>query len=42
MSKMSFCFSVTPKEVENLVVEGAGGWMVPVHRTCFVSDFAVL
>jgi len=27
--------------VEHIVVEGVGGWMVPIHRDYFVSDLAV-
>jgi dethiobiotin synthetase len=27
--------------VEHVIVEGTGGWMVPIHRNYFVSDLAV-
>jgi dethiobiotin synthetase len=27
--------------VEHVIVEGTGGWMVPIHRDYFVSDLAV-
>jgi dethiobiotin synthetase len=29
------------KRVEHVMVEGTGGWMVPIHRNYFVSDLAV-
>ena len=28
-------------KVEDVFVEGTGGWMVPIHRNYFVSDLAV-
>jgi dethiobiotin synthetase len=28
--------------VEHVIVEGAGGWMVPIRRNYFVSDLAVM
>lgn len=33
-------FRSLQKRVEYLIVEGAGGWMVPIDRNCFVSDLA--
>jgi dethiobiotin synthetase len=34
-------FHSLQKRVEHVIVEGTGGWMVPIHRNYFVSDLAV-
>ena len=34
-------FHSLKKRVEHVIVEGTGGWMVPIHRDYFVSDLAV-
>jgi len=34
-------FHSLQNRVEHVVVEGTGGWMVPIHRNYFVSDLAV-
>jgi len=34
-------FHSLQNRVEQVVVEGTGGWMVPIHRNYFVSDLAV-
>ena len=34
-------FDALQNRVEHIIVEGAGGWMVPIHRDYFVSDLAV-
>jgi dethiobiotin synthetase len=34
-------FHSLQKRVEHVIVEGTGGWMVPIHRDYFVSDLAV-
>ena len=34
-------FHSLEKRVEHVIVEGTGGWMVPIHRDYFVSDLAV-
>jgi dethiobiotin synthetase len=34
-------FHSLQNRVEHVVVEGTGGWMVPIHRHYFVSDLAV-
>jgi dethiobiotin synthetase len=34
-------FNALQNRVEHIIVEGAGGWMVPIHRDYFVSDLAV-
>src|SRR4030095_232532 len=33
-------FHSLQNRVEHVVVEGTGGWMVPIHRNYFVSDLA--
>jgi dethiobiotin synthetase len=33
-------FHSLQNRVQHVVVEGAGGWMVPIHRNYFVSDLA--
>ena len=33
-------FETLQKRVEHVLVEGVGGWMVPIRRDYFVSDFA--
>jgi dethiobiotin synthetase len=34
-------FHFLQNRVEYVIVEGTGGWMVPIHRNYFVSDLAV-
>ena len=34
-------FHSLQNRVEHVIVEGTGGWMVPIHRDYFVSDLAV-
>ena len=34
-------FHSLQNRVEHVIVEGTGGWMVPIHRNYFVSDLAV-
>jgi dethiobiotin synthetase len=34
-------FHSLQNRVEQVIVEGTGGWMVPIHRNYFVSDLAV-
>ena len=34
-------FHSLQKRVQHVIVEGTGGWMVPIHRNYFVSDLAV-
>jgi dethiobiotin synthetase len=34
-------FHALQNRVEHVVVEGTGGWMVPIHRDYFTSDLAV-
>ncbi|MGB9474400.1 MAG: ATP-dependent dethiobiotin synthetase BioD [Candidatus Udaeobacter sp.] len=34
-------FHTLQNRVEHVIVEGVGGWMVPIHRDYFVSDLAV-
>jgi dethiobiotin synthetase len=34
-------FHSLENRVEHVIVEGTGGWMVPIHRDYFVSDLAV-
>ena len=34
-------FHSLQNRVEHVIVEGVGGWMVPIHRDYFVSDLAV-
>ena len=34
-------FHSLESRVEHVIVEGTGGWMVPIHRDYFVSDLAV-
>jgi len=34
-------FHALRHRVEHVIVEGTGGWMVPIHRNYFVSDLAV-
>jgi dethiobiotin synthetase len=34
-------FHYLQNRVEHVIVEGTGGWMVPIHRNYFVSDLAV-
>ena len=34
-------FHSLQKRVEHVIVEGAGGWMVPIRRDYFISDLAV-
>ena len=34
-------FRTLQNRVEHVIVEGTGGWMVPIHRNYFVSDLAV-
>jgi dethiobiotin synthetase len=33
-------FHALQNRVEHVIVEGVGGWMVPIHRNYFVSDLA--
>jgi dethiobiotin synthetase len=33
-------FHALQKRVEHVIVEGTGGWMVPIHRDYFTSDLA--
>jgi dethiobiotin synthetase len=33
-------FYALQKRVEHVIVEGTGGWMVPIHRDYFTSDLA--
>jgi dethiobiotin synthetase len=35
-------FHSLQKRVEHVIVEGTGGWMVPIHRNYFVSDLAAV
>ena len=34
------CFRFLQARVERVIVEGTGGWMVPIRRNYFVSDLA--
>ena len=34
-------FHSLQSRVKHVIVEGTGGWMVPIHRNYFVSDLAV-
>jgi dethiobiotin synthetase len=34
-------FHALQNRVEHVIVEGTGGWMVPIHRDYFTSDLAV-
>jgi dethiobiotin synthetase len=34
-------FHAVQNRVEHVIVEGAGGWMVPIHPDYFISDLAV-
>ena len=34
-------FHSLQKRVKHVIVEGTGGWMVPIHHNYFVSDLAV-
>jgi dethiobiotin synthetase len=33
-------FHALQNRVEHVIVEGTGGWMVPIHRNYFISDLA--
>jgi dethiobiotin synthetase len=35
-------FHSLQNRVEHVIVEGTGGWMVPIHRNYFVSDLAAV
>jgi len=41
IEKMLAAFHTLQNRVEHVIVEGAGGWMVPIRRNYFMSDLAV-
>jgi dethiobiotin synthetase len=41
IEKILRAYRVLKSRVERVIVEGVGGWMVPIHRDYFVSDLAV-
>ena len=39
-ARLIAAFNALQKRVQHIVVEGAGGWLVPIRRDYFVSDLA--
>jgi len=42
VEKILASFQTLQERVEHVIVEGTGGWMVPIHRNYFVSDLAAV